>query len=516
MDSLMPPMLHLERPVNMLCGQNVTVPTEITTTPYLDREHSFQSIHAHSVAGVNAHLVLAAFAPALTQHSHLKHMWTHQQSPPSNIRLDDPENGALNVGTVLNFEETQLREQALFTLMSGSTTNAEMALQSLLIVLVEQQIGLVVGLDDPLMYMGLTSLTAIRFIIALRESLCLTKNPSELQTNSVSKYPTIRQLAAHIAKIGDIQVMLSEHAIVTSGAGFREALTSTHVGAHMFMQQEAFSNPMLPSLVEVLRTPLESPKLQPPLFLAAGGLGSSTVFAEMASQIEGQRFVFGLDRGNSHDVEALARQHARAIQELFPSSPIHIGGYSHGGWVAVRVAILLQEAGHTVLSVFVLDSYHMEHIPPGHMVLKSYLVSLGVPSALLEGGHDGKALRGWVSQQQLSLSMQAQVSIDQFGDELMQVLNKTGHEENLKFPGGWEDDPATPFSDLQTGVLFFNATRDFHGDPRADTLWCSACRNVTVIDIDVKHMQLLEQPQSFAIVLESINSWMHQTELPEI
>ena len=32
-------------------------------------------------------------------------------------------------------------------------------------------------------------------------------------------------------------------------------------------------------------------------------------------------------------------------------------GYSHGGWVAVRTASVLQGAGYPVLSVIVLDSY---------------------------------------------------------------------------------------------------------------------------------------------------------------
>merc|ERR1711865_60099 len=106
----------------------------------------------------------------------------------------------------------------------------------------------------------------------------------------------------------------------------------------------------------------------------------------------------GLERGGSHDVEELAQQHARAIQQLVPSSAIHIGGYSHGGWVAVRVASLLEEAGYTVLSVLVLDSYHMAHIPDLRMLLRNCLIATGVPPELLNGDHDSEALRAWASQ----------------------------------------------------------------------------------------------------------------------
>merc|ERR1712070_1183200 len=133
-------------------------------------------------------------------------------------------------------------------------------------------------------------------------------------------------------------------------------------------------------------------------------------------------------------------------------------------------------------------------------MLTSYFISIGidVPSVLLQDGHNGGALQRWASQHQMSLSTHAQMIIHRFGDECMQIIRGADPRAELTFPIEWEHDPIAEFSNLQADLIFFNAALDMHGNPTGDdTLWCRGCHNVTVIDVYVNHMQLLEQPGSF-------------------
>lgn len=61
--------------------------------------------------------------------------------------------------------------------------------------------------------------------------------------------------------------------------------------------------------------------------------------------------------------EELARHYISIIQDIQPSGPYLLGGWSMGGMIAVKVADLLQEQGETVLHVIMIDSANPEQYP---------------------------------------------------------------------------------------------------------------------------------------------------------
>ena len=143
--------------------------------------------------------------------------------------------------SALSQEELQQREVASSELLDTCTSDEEAALQTLLLLLVEREIALVVGLDDPLVQMGLTSVTAMRLITLVQQQL---DSGIRLEIFAVFMYPTVRQLAGHIAELVDLDAAVGQHAILTDGAKFRVSLLSDEVGS-------------LPPLMNLLHMPAE-------------------------------------------------------------------------------------------------------------------------------------------------------------------------------------------------------------------------------------------------------------------
>ena len=473
---------------------------------------------------------------------------------PKNYSTRSTQNSNQSAGTHLVKHVEATRTQAAFvansaqglvesssshnlSLLAVTPQTSEMAvgrraLETMLSQTVTEVIGKTTTLDSPLLTSGSSSLVAVKIHALVQHEL---GTAIRLPRTLVFDYPSIHSMANFIghvlqpsvepietgSKVNSLDTFKHSTQAITSFGGWPPSESGSLAcdlqnngdnPSRNAEEHSTFTNPVStqPSLVELLRVPLGSSKLQPPLFLATGGVGSSAVYAELASQIEGERFVYGLENGGSLDIEALAQRHAHTIQMLVPTGNIHIGGYSLGGYVAVRVAAVLQEAGRAVLSVFVLDSYHMASIPPAEWITRNYLTALGVPAMLLE--QDGEALQRWASRSQTLSSTQAHYLIN-YGSEFIQVLNGQGAaSKTVNFPDGWVDDPTAAFSCLRSDLLLFNATLDMKGKRKDDTLWCSGCDSVTVIDINVNHMQLLEDPTSFTILLKMINTWFDQAE----
>ena len=118
-----------------------------------------------------------------------------------------------------------------------------------------------------------------------------------------------------------------------------------------------------------------SDRSAPVLYLVHGAGGTVIGFAELAAALApAVRLVgvqaIGTDGTHSPDlsVAAMADRYAAAIADRHRSQgggPLHLGGYSDGGLIAVVTAALLAERGFSIRPVLLLDAFLGTHVPAG-------------------------------------------------------------------------------------------------------------------------------------------------------
>jgi thioesterase domain-containing protein len=107
--------------------------------------------------------------------------------------------------------------------------------------------------------------------------------------------------------------------------------------------------------------PLNGVSRGEPVFWMHGGLGGVEVYHPFACSIA--RPFYGIQargwltsRAPLQGIPAMAAYYVHIIQSVRPEGPYDLGGYSLGGALAYEVARQLQELGHAVRSIVMLDS----------------------------------------------------------------------------------------------------------------------------------------------------------------
>jgi thioesterase domain-containing protein len=102
---------------------------------------------------------------------------------------------------------------------------------------------------------------------------------------------------------------------------------------------------------------------QTPLFAVHGMGGTVWGFIELARHLRADRPVFGIQavhqkriRRSNDAVREMAGTYAEAILENYKGQPIHLVGYSAGGWYAHAVAEAVMSRGGSVASLIILDT----------------------------------------------------------------------------------------------------------------------------------------------------------------
>jgi len=119
------------------------------------------------------------------------------------------------------------------------------------------------------------------------------------------------------------------------------------------------------SLREVL--PLRAAGSKAPLFAVHPASGIGWGFASMLGQLDPERPLIGLqmpgmEPGRTSPVAAatlteLADDYVARIRSVQPEGPYHLLGWSFGGYLAHRLATRLQERGHEVAFLSILDAF---------------------------------------------------------------------------------------------------------------------------------------------------------------
>ena len=102
---------------------------------------------------------------------------------------------------------------------------------------------------------------------------------------------------------------------------------------------------------------------RPPFFLVAGMFGNVLNLRYLASLLQSDRPVYGLQarglfRGDEphQDFVSAARDYIAEMRQVQPEGPYYLGGYSGGGLIAYEIARQLEEAGQQVAALIFLDT----------------------------------------------------------------------------------------------------------------------------------------------------------------
>jgi amino acid adenylation domain-containing protein len=135
-----------------------------------------------------------------------------------------------------------------------------------------------------------------------------------------------------------------------------------------------FRNPTIERFGELLRTDSGSASWSPlvpiqpsgsakPFFCVAGGGGNVLYFYQLAHRLPKEQPFYGLQslgldgrQDPLSRVEDIAAEHLRAIREVQPHGPYHLGGHCFGAWVAFEMAQQLRQQGEGVGLLVVLDA----------------------------------------------------------------------------------------------------------------------------------------------------------------
>ncbi|MDF7799395.1 amino acid adenylation domain-containing protein [Pontiellaceae bacterium B1224] len=98
----------------------------------------------------------------------------------------------------------------------------------------------------------------------------------------------------------------------------------------------------------------------PPLFFVHGGAGNILCFSKVTQQLDADQPVYafqwsGWDGGPGEtSIEEMAQVYCDELLKHFPDTPVRIGGYCIGGYIAIELARLLKAAGVKVLDPLII------------------------------------------------------------------------------------------------------------------------------------------------------------------
>ena len=173
-----------------------------------------------------------------------------------------------------------------------------------------------IGVDDNFFELGGDSMLAIRLMSAIKE-----KFQRQLPLTTLLDKPTIKEIALAL----ELPIVGDKSSILVS---------------------------------------IQAKGAQPPLFCAPGTGGSVIYLRALANELAvGDRPLIGLQAIVSPEtqqpftsIQDIARLNIEAMQSMQPTGPYYLCGHSFGSWVALEMAFQLQQAGHELGHLFIIDT----------------------------------------------------------------------------------------------------------------------------------------------------------------
>jgi thioesterase domain-containing protein len=244
-------------------------------------------------------------------------------------------------------------------LLTMSEEERTMHLQALVMTEVRNMVGHAIHPDEPLMSAGLDSRGGMELRRNLADSVGL-----QLPVTLLYDYQNVNSI---VEFIGETVQTAAAGGVGGSGTGRDEDSSDEDDEGEVGRGRgNAAAAAAAAGPSELLKT-LRPEPISKPLFLAAPGVANaqSAYFSFSQFLQWSTQPIYVLDKDNDLDLRALALQNAHDIVAIQPEGPYLLGGHSYGGAVAVEIAMVLEELGHEVALVLIMDTPLTKQIRPG-------------------------------------------------------------------------------------------------------------------------------------------------------
>jgi hypothetical protein len=254
-------------------------------------------------------------------------------------------------GTCHIFQAATSSHELLGSRLSHSS-KTYLDLAAILKACVENTVGRVVGLDDPLADMGIDSVTWVE----VRNSVQLSVG-QQIDVSEFVEAFTLSSLAQQLFH------MLERSLAYQDGEVAASALPTSATSANLAVAPKAALEES--ALMRTLRPRRDVAVSVQPLFLGAPAFGDgSLAYLSLTKELEvalptWNQAIVTLKRDSNTLWPTLAAAHAKQVTSLQPDGRYLLGGHSLGGLLALETAICLEHAHReSVGVVFLLDSSH--------------------------------------------------------------------------------------------------------------------------------------------------------------
>ncbi|MBV9386823.1 MAG: amino acid adenylation domain-containing protein [Chroococcidiopsidaceae cyanobacterium CP_BM_ER_R8_30] len=343
---------------NLTCADSFTQSTSLSPTRHSKTSPWQRYANNPLQAKLAAHLV-----PQLR--SHLNHKLPEHMLPAAFVVLESfplTPNGKINRRALPKPDHTRSTKAATLPRSQVEQTLTEIWCD----VLSLKQISI----DDNFFELGGHSLLATRLVSRIRDTFEI-----ELPLRSLFETPTIDKLATEIERLQNSSVQSKLPAILPlSREAYRIKLSYSLYEApkdcadsnlelnHPHKKPEQANDFTLTTSEIHSLVPLQPIGSKPPFFCVHPIFGTVFPYYSLARQFDDRPF-YGLqpialdgEHPPHTTIEAMATYYIEAILQVQPQGPYYVGGWSFGGVVAFEIAQQLQQAGHKVAFLAILDT----------------------------------------------------------------------------------------------------------------------------------------------------------------
>ncbi len=321
-----------------------------------------------------------------------------------------------------------------------------------------------ISAEDDFFSLGGHSLLAARLMIRAREVF-----GHELGIGVLFTHPTVARFAAHLDQLSE--------------------------------QSDEFSHMDRQGLGVIIPLLLAESSSLPPVFMIHPAGGISWCYAGLARELSPRRSVYGvqargldLDQPLPETMDIMAADYVDQILKVQPEGPYHLMGWSVGGIIAQAMAVRLEQSGHSVQTLAMLDSYPCDYWrdepdPDESTALKALLFIAGLDTENIPQPLTREIV---VTELRKSSHPLANLSDDALSGVVRVVIQNNRlvrRHHHQRFSGR---------------LIHFHAALDHQGTTLAPEMWLPYVGAVTIVEIPAVHAHMVS-PQNTKLVARYLN-----------
>ncbi|WP_437819707.1 amino acid adenylation domain-containing protein [Sorangium sp. So ce1078] len=259
----------------------------------------------------------------------------------------------------------------------------------------------------------------------------------------------------------------------------------------------------------------DGPAEAPPLFLVHAAGGGVDMYRELAFRLGGRRRVYGLrapglsaegGRPAAETVEGIVAPYRALIEQVCPTAPLLLAGWSLGGVLAFELARQLARAGREVPLVALIDSRPPGVAPPldERTLVAGFAADLGLHGPTLFADLAAADASGRLGLVRALAEAGALLPEDVPGEQVQRMFDV--YAAHVRAASAYEG------ARHAGSLVLLRATATLADPGEAARRWSALAERVEVHDVEADHASILRAPAVVAVA-RAIEARMHETGL---